>query len=66
MADTLLDSILEVVNVALNENDMSNEVAMVKDYSNFQLILKLKNWVKLSIGEESDMVEYQSGYEQKP
>ena len=54
MADVLLDAIYEVTRVALKENNMHDQITLLKDHANFRMIIKLKNWAKLIIGDEAD------------
>ena len=54
MADVILDAVFEVVKLALSQNNMLEEISPLRDYANFQLILKLKAWTQLNIENESE------------
>ena len=54
MADVLLDAIYDVTKVALRQNNMFDQIVIVKDHANFRIIVKLKNWATLQLEDQVD------------
>ena len=52
MADVLLDTIYEITKVALQQNNMHDQIIILKDHANFRMIVTLKNWTKLELYKE--------------
>ena len=60
MAEMLLDALYDVASVALRLNHMHNKIIILKEHANFRLIVKLKNWTNINLGNvgESDEDAY--------